>query len=274
MKLSRKKMRRNLPPFLLVLFFCIFFLCAFSSRNYEYNKLTRFDLAQLIESLLENQNVSPQTQFVPEFKDLNPLQQNFVKKVISLGIMAGFHDMTFRPEEKMTTVEILNGLHKLTAYLEKARPAEQITSHLKRLLGYRFNSGTELQISSLNFLPVEFRDPDAFLDREVVERLFDVFSGKKDNSEKILKGRVLDAKTLKPVRHAYVASSGKAVITDQNGDFSLDFSDVENNSVLLLAAAENYRSLELKKDLKLSNRVVLRLKPAKTSISHSKTRIR
>lgn len=260
MKLNRKKMRRNLPPLIVALLSCLIFLSAFSTDDHQYRKISRFDMALIIEKLFDNLAVNISESQVPLFKDINQTQREMIERVAGLDIMAGYPDQTFRPEQKMTAVEIVNTMRRLTTFLEKARPSEKATIQLKRLLGYRFGAGNELLKNNTNFLPPELRSPDALVDRDDVAGLFAASSGESSNSETVLFGRVLDAKTLKPVASAFVAAAGKTAVTNADGDFSIKFAE-EAGSVMLLAAAENYRSLELKKDLKLSNRVIFRLKP-------------
>lgn len=269
MKLNRKKMKRNLPPLILALLGCLIFLSAFSSDDQHYRKISRLDQALIIERLFDHLAVNISEPQVPHFKDINPAQREMIERVAGLGIMAGYPDQTFRPEQKMTAVEVVNTMRRLTTFLEKARPADKTTIQLKRLLGYRFAAGNELLKNNTNFLPPELRSPDALVDRDDVARLFASSSGESSDSSITLTGRVLDAKTLRPVLSAFVAAAGKTAVTNADGDFSITFAE-ETASVMLLAAAENYRSLELKKDLRLSSRVIFRLKPA--AANHLKTR--
>ncbi len=113
-------------------------------------------------------------------------------------------------------------------------------------------------------MPAGFSDPARLVERNAFVRLIEAATGRNDQSRPRLKGRVIDAVTAKPVSGAFIAADGQAVMTDVDGRFDIDFPELHGSSVLLLAAADNYQSLELKKNLQTSAEAVLRLRPQKS----------
>lgn len=245
-----KTANRKKIVLLIALFTCFLLLSAF---RFERQKalLSRMDLALLIENVLENTRVNAQIENLPRFNDVDDDQILSIYRTVSHNIMAGYPDGNFRPDELVRNPEAVSYLQKLLGFLRKSRPESYATRQLMRLFAYQ------------NQPPPELADVGGFVSKGLVSNFVAALIESQTSQQYFLSGRVINAVTGEPLSGAYVAGEKKAVVTDENGDFRIDFANIANSEVFLLAAAEDFQPVELKKDLRLGLNITFRLRPEK-----------
>lgn len=262
LRLNKRK-KKHVIATILSLLLCLLVLSAFSFKPEHKPLLTRFDLALMLESVLSDDMIPDAEIIIPDFSDLSSAQKDAIKLVLSLNLMSGFPDITFRPGHVLSNFETVFYLQKLTDYLRQVRPESYACRQLLRIFALNTQPGTPLINPQAKLFPKELSSPASFLEKAVFAKILAAIIDNDDQRSFVLQGKVIDAVSGKPLANAYVAGARKAVVTDEKGEFALSFRNLQQNSVLLLATAEEYQSLELKKNLSLSDKVTFRLRPAK-----------
>lgn len=263
MKLSGSKPSKyRTIKVLLCLLACLVFLSAFCFAPAKEPLLTRYDLAVMLENLLQKYQVAVDESLLPEFSDLPVDQRHRIQQVLGLNIMAGFPDRTFRPFQPLANIETVFYLQSLTDFIRRVQPESYASRQFVRIFGFLSPTEALAQAGHSKIFPLELAESKAFVEKRVLEKLLDSILTGPDKKNLILKGRVTDAITGKPVK-AFVAGANQAVMTDDSGSFALPIAGLSRGSVLLLATAENYQSIEMKKNMTVSDSVVFRLRPVK-----------
>lgn len=220
---------------------CVLLFSAFRFEG-QKNLLSRMDLALLIERVLENCRIDAQAEVLPSFGDISEEQIHGISRTLSLKIMAGFPDGNFRPAELLRNLETVNYLQKLVRFLKNS------------------SSGP---LNCFSQLPVELAEAGGFISKDIMTDLVVASLERQAGQRYTLSGKVINAVTGKPVSEAYIAGEKVATVTDENGNFSLDFAGISGPKVVLFAAAEDFQPVEIKKDLCLSSIITFRLRPEK-----------
>lgn len=247
---------------LLCLLACLIFLSAFCFAPAEKLLLNRYDLAMMLEDLLQKCQVTADGSMLPDFSDLPADQRDQIRLVLGMNIMAGFPDRTFRPDQPLPNIETVFYLQKFTDFLRRVQPESNTSRQFVRIFGLISPPTAFATAVHSKLFPVELAGSKAFVEKRVMEKLLDAIVTGIDRKNLTLKGRVTDAITGRPVK-AFVAGENQAVITDDDGSFALPIAALSRDSVLLLATAENYQSIEMKKNILISDSVVFRLRPVK-----------
>lgn len=248
---------------LVCLLSCLVIFSAFGFQNQD-DMLTRLDLALIFEKILEKRAITAQGQSVPSFFDLKEDSMLAVFRTLSLKLIEGYPDGSFRPEERLRNLETICYLQKLARCLRKNQPEAYETRQLMRLFAYQ--SQPEVILSDnlpAGTFPSELGEPDGFVSRRVFQDLMAALLSENGRLNFQLSGKVIHAVTGHPVAGACIAAGEKAVVADRAGNFSIDLGEISRSDVTLFAAAEGFRPCEMKKDLRLSPNVVFRLKPEK-----------
>lgn len=249
---------------LVCLFSCLVIFSAFGFQRHD-EMLTRIDLALIFERILEKCEITAQGQSVPSFFDLKDERLLAVFRTLSLKLVEGYSDGSFRPEERLRNLETICYLQKLARCLRKNHPEAYETRQLMRLFAYQ--SQPEIILSDnlpAGTFPAELGEPEGFVSRKVFQDLMTALLNENGQLNFQLSGKVIHAVTGHPVAGACIAAGNKAVVADQNGNFKIDLGEISRSDVTLFAAAEGFRPCEMKKDLRLSPNVVFRLKPEKS----------
>ncbi|OGK11045.1 MAG: hypothetical protein A2W80_12715 [Candidatus Riflebacteria bacterium GWC2_50_8] len=258
---SRAVLKRVLIPALLILLFAsLVFLPAYRFDNYEH-RLTRFELAQMFESVLESCRVSAQPDVLPNYSDLNDEQIFAVYRTVSCNIIKGYPDLKFRPDEYLRNIETLGYLQKLVVFLRQVKPDSEVVRQLVRVMAYQDSPGEIMAGTMSSFMPEQFADLAGFTSKDVMADFMQDVIGQ--SSLNYLSGCIVNALTGEPLEQAYAASEGTAVAADEQGCFRIDFADQNCEEVVIMAAAEGFQTVELKKNIKFNPNIVLRLKPEK-----------
>lgn len=224
--------------------------------------LTRYNLALIIEDILQAVELQAIADVSTLQNDLDTQQRQAISRTLTLQIMAGFSDGNFRPEETLRNLETICYLQKLAKILRKLRPEAHETRQLTRVFAYQ--SQPEIVFSDRlpagSFTSV-LGEPGGFVKKTVLENLIKALFNESNGQSYLLEGRVVDALTGKGLLQAYVASGYQTATTDEKGQFSIEFRNTDRPDVELFAAAEGYQSVELKKDLRLNPKITFRLKP-------------
>jgi len=248
---------------LVCLFSCLVIFSAFGFQKND-DMLTRLDLALIFERILEKREITAQGQSVPSFFDLKDDRLLAVFRTLSLKLIEGYPDGSFRPDEKLRNLETICYLQKLARCLRKNQPEAYETRQLMRLFAYQ--SQPEVILSDnlpAGTFPSELGESDGFVSRKVFQELMTALLSETGGLNFQLSGKVIHAVSGHPVAGACIAAGSKAVVADQAGNFSIDLGGISRSDVTLFAAAEGFRPCEMKKDLRLSPNVVFRLKPEK-----------
>jgi hypothetical protein len=135
------KTRRGLPSVVrrfmaAVGLFAALFLCsAFTEVPVADSHVTRFELAEAMEYLLKSNNLPAPDFDVRFYHDLPLERQEKIAAVLSHGLMTGFPDRTFRPDDSLPGVEIIFCLQKCSALLARHNPDSLIHQRLKKVFG-------------------------------------------------------------------------------------------------------------------------------------------
>ncbi|MDD3145813.1 MAG: S-layer homology domain-containing protein [Candidatus Riflebacteria bacterium] len=238
----------------------------FSAFSYESPKdfLNRYDLAMMLEDILANIQIPVSSSLDCCFNDLDTNRQQAIARVLSLKIMSGYPDGSFRPEEPMRNLETVCYLQKLARHLRKHRSDKYETRQLMRAFAYQ-SQPENILVAKLpaGSFPADFAEPGGFIEKTVFEDLLNKLLSNSGRQSYSLKGQVIDAVSGKGISGAYVAGSYHTAVTDGKGKFSIEFINTDNPRVDLFVAAEGFLTLELKKDLRLNSTAILRLKSEK-----------
>jgi hypothetical protein len=259
-RLSRALRRVIMPGTLLFLLASLVFLPAYRFDDHE-NRLTRFELAQMFETVLESCRVSAQPDVLPDYSDLDDEQVFAVYRTVSCNIIKGYPDLRFRPDEYLRNIETIGYLQKLVEFLRQVRPGSPVIRQLVRVMAYQDSPGEVMTGTISSFMPEQFADPAGFTSKDVMADFMHAIIGQPRAN--YLRGRIVNALTGKPLAKAFAASEGIAVVTDANGCFRIDYAAQNLEEVSIMAAAESFQPIELKKNIKFGSGIVLRLKPEK-----------
>jgi len=264
LRISRSALKRRIFPasVTFALVSILVFMPAYRFKEPD-NRLTRLDLAQMFESVLESCRIAAQPDMLPEYIDLDDEQLFSVYRTISCNIVKGYPDSRFKPHEFLRNIETIGYLQNLIRFLRLVKPDSDAVRQLVRLMAYQ-DSPVEFMAGSMSsFMPVSLHDPSGYTDREVMAELIATVIGQL--RPVALKGRIVNAISGKPLARAFVAGENVATVTDENGFFSIEYPAANFDQVTIMAAAENFQPIELKKNIKFSQNIVIRLKPSKTT---------
>jgi len=261
-RISRKALARRTIPALLTaaLVAVLVFIPAYRFETPDH-RLTRFELAQMFESVLESCRVSAQPDNLPEYSDLNDDQLFSVYRTLSCHIIRGYPDFQFKPDEYLRNIETISYLQRLMLFLREVKPDSDAGRQIVRLMAYQDSPAEVLAGNLSSFMPEELSEPAGFSDREVVAELIATVIGQPRPIN--IDGRVINAFTGRPLARAFVASGKIATVTDDQGFFRISYPLTGLEEVTIMAAAENFQPVELKKNIKFNQNIVFRLKPAK-----------
>ncbi len=259
----RTYFRRQKVLISVLLLACVLFLTAFRFEGSSDLYLSRFDLALCFEKILDSSGYIVDQDFeTTRFVDLSNDEHQKLARVIGLNLISGFYDRSFRPNERLRNVELVQYLRRLDYLLRSINANNFAARKLTRIFSY--NNGPADVLSIPSRLPPQFHVAGDFVEKKVAESFFSRIS-EPDNVKFIIEGIVKDSIDLKPIAKAFVASSGRATKTAPDGTFRLEISDSATAEPLILSAADNYSSLEIRKDLSISNFVEFRLTPERSN---------
>ncbi len=264
LRISRSALERRAGPALMtfILVATLIFMPAYRFDSPD-NRLTRFELAQMFETVLESCRVAAQPDALPGYTDMDDEQLFAVYRTLSCGIMRGYPDLKFRPEEFVRNIETIGYLQKLVQFLRKVKPDSDAGQKLVRLLAYQDSPAAVMAGNMSSFMPGSLHEPSGFADRETMAELIGSVIGQCRPGS--LDGQIVNALTGKPVAKAFVSSEKVATVTDNLGYFRIEYSSAGCEEVTIMAAAENYQPVEMKKNIKFNPTIVLRLKPLKSA---------
>ena len=257
-----KAAQKNIATKILALIFlCLgfVFLSAFTFPS-DSKYLTRLDMAVLMEKILDDSSISVDNQSTPVFSDISKEQQKSIEKVLKLKIMNGYPDNTFRPNKSMHNLEVVSYLQRLTAYLRKTNPESYSAKQLFRFLSYSDEPNIAFEYNPLNFSK-EFEKPNELTSKELAQELANKLTNQKSEEKScIISGQIIDSLTNKPVANAFISANKQAIAAGKDGSFCFN---LPNNSSTadIFAAADGYHSAEIRKDLNLSRKMTIRLRP-------------
>ncbi len=243
-------------------------LVMFSAFSYQPPRslLTRIDLALFIEGILARHHIQLPVDSSVLLNDLDAVQQKSIAMTLSLKIMSGYPDGSFRPDESVRNLETICYLQKLGRFLRKNSPGLYETRQLMRMFAYQSQPDIVLTSKSQGgSFPDEFSEPGGFIEKAVFENFMLTLLSDSEIHQYTLIGKAVNALTGEPVAGAYVAGERQTAQTDAAGCFSLKFPGSHGSEVELFAAAEGFAPIELKKDLRLNPSITFRLKPEKPS---------
>lgn len=262
LRLSRSALKKRLKPAVtLALLAILIFMPAFRFHTKD-DRLSRIELAQMIETVLESCRISVQSDELPGYSDLDDEDLFGIYRTLSCKVMRGSADNSFRPHEYLRNIETLSYIQKLMVFLRQVKPDSEAGRQLARVMAYQDTPSGIMGGALSSFIPEQLGLPSDFSGKEVVADLMLAVIGQ--HRENCLKGRVVNALSGKPLARAYVASEKMAVMTDENGCFRIDYPAGDLAEVVVMAAAESFQPLEIKRNIKFSRDMVLRLKPEKS----------
>lgn len=260
-----KRLKKRLTA-LLSLLLVLLLLSAFHTGRSD-NRLNRAELSLLLETILEESYIVPDFANLPHFTDLAHDRAMSISRVLSCRIIEGFSDGSFRPDEPVRNIETLHYLQKTAEFLRNNSTDSFIASRLMRALNYQNSPGVIFaDAADKKLFLKELADAVGFIEKKAMSNLVAAILGKDENRQCQLTGRVINAITGNPVACAYIAGEKRTAVTDEAGYFKIDFTGIKQKNVLLLAAAEDFMPLEIKKDLSLSSDIVFRLRPEKSQM--------
>ena len=244
---------------IIVLCSIFIFLSAFTFPN-NSPYLTRFDMAVLMEKILEDSSVNFNNLPLTIFSDLSKEQQKSIEKVLKLNLMNGYPDNSFRPNRAMRNLEVVSYLQKLTEYLRKTNPNSYPAKQLFRFLSYSDDPTIAFEYNPLNFAK-EFEKPNELTSKKLAKELANKLTNYKTEEKNcIISGQIIDSISNKPIENAFISANHQAIAADKNGYFCFV---LPNNTTTadIFAAAEDYHSSEIRKDMDLSRNMTIRLRP-------------
>lgn len=264
LRISRYALKRRIIPALMtfVLISILVFMPAYRFEEPD-NRLTRFDLAQMFENVLESCRIAAQPDMLPEYIDLDDEQLFSVYRTLSCNIIKGFPDRRFKPHAFLRNIETMGYMQNLVRFLRQVKPDSDAGRQLVRLMAYQDTPAEIMAGNMSSFMPDSLHEPSGYTDREVMADLMAAIIGQLRPTA--LKGRVVNAISGKPLSRAFVASEKVATVTDENGFFSIEYPVADFEEVTVMAAAEYFQPVELKKNIKFNQNVVIRLNPAKVT---------
>ncbi len=263
LRISQSALKKRMKPALaMALLVVLVFMPAFRFQDKD-DRLSRIELAQMLETVLESCRVSAQPDTLPEYSDLADEELFAVYRTLSCNLMRGYPDNSFKPHEYLRNIETLGYIQKLMVFLRQVKPKSQAGQRLARVMAYQDTPGEIMAGTLSSFIPEQLGASSAFTDKEVVADL--ILSVIDQHRESRLNGRVVSALSGEPLARAYVASEKMAVMTDANGCFTINYPAENLAEVVVMAAAENFQPVEIKRNIKFSRDLILRLKPQKTA---------
>lgn len=262
MEMKKIAFKHSAIKIFIVVFLClsVFILSAFIFPK-ESKYLTRYDLAVLMEKLLDDISIDRQS-VLPDFSDISSEQQMAIKKILFFKIMNGFSDNTFRPNVLVHNLEVVSYLQRLTEFLRNNSPESYAAKQLFRFLSYNDDPSIAFEYSPLNFSK-EFENPNKLTLKSLAYELEEKLIQCSKSSDFDLSGFIIDSITSKPVANAYISVNNQALAVSRNGSFNFKLDD-NTQIVDIFAVAEGYKQFEIRKDLDLSRNIVIRLKPLST----------
>ncbi|MBU1106530.1 MAG: carboxypeptidase-like regulatory domain-containing protein [Candidatus Riflebacteria bacterium] len=261
LRISRTALKRRFAPALVTFMFAVLVFMPAYRFDSQDNHLTRFELAQMFETVLESCRIEAQPDCIPQYIDLDDDQLFGVYRTLSGNIIKGYSDCRFRPEEPLRNIEAVGYIQKLILFLRQTRPESEVNRQLLRIMAYQNSPGEIMAGAGSSFMPEQFANLANFTNKDVMANLIQAVIGQPRSNS--LRGKIINALTGEPLVQAYVASERIAVVTDELGAFRIDYPDQYLDEVLIMAVAENFEPVELKKNIKFNQNVILRLRPKK-----------
>jgi len=264
LRISRYALKRRLIPAFMtfVLISILVFMPAYRFKEPD-NRLTRLDLAQIFESVLESCRIAAQPDTLPAHIDLDDEQIFSVYRTLSCNIIKGFPDGRFKPHEFLRNIETIGYIQNLNRFLRQVKPDSDTGRQLARLMAYQDTPAEIMTGNMSSFMPESLHEPSGYTDKEVLADLMGSVIGQL--RPKALNGRIVNAVSGRPLSRAFVASEKVATVTDDNGYFSIEYPVADFEEVTVMAAAESFQPVELKKNIKFNQNVVIRLNPSKVT---------
>lgn len=222
--------------------------------------MTRLDMANLMEEILNDASIAPSHYPLPEFSDLSKEKSSSIQKVLKHKIMNGYEDGSFRPNAPIRNLEVIAYLQRLNSFLRKSNPAAKSTKQLFRFLSYNEDPGFALERNSLD-LNQGRESPNSITSKELLSELFNKLTLKGKSRHIILSGKIIDSLNGNPVEKAFISVNHQAIAADEKGHFTFTLSSGQKKAEIF-AAADGYLPTELCKDLNISSNVLIRLRPS------------
>lgn len=250
---------KNANKFLRFAFLVASFFVFSAFKPAEQQKITRYDFAVLVEDLLITEGLSIKNEKSELFKDLHGEKHYQVLRTIDYGIMSGFPDKTFRPNEKLRNIETVSYLQKLSRLFFEYKPKSYASKQLMRLFAYQVEKDSILGLPR-GIFPKKLMDSGEITDRKSVEDVFYALKEVNKTENVSIEGVVIDAITNEPLLDAFVAGLGVAIKTDDSGKFVMTVGQ-GSEDLELFAACEGYEPLDIKKNITFDKQIELKLKP-------------
>ena len=217
-------------------------------------------MAFLMEKILDDSSIYINNCSEQKFSDLSQEQQKAIEKVIKLNLMNGYSDNSFRPNKAMHNIEVISYLQKLTEYLRKTKPDAYSTKQLFRFLSYNDEPTIAFEYNPLNFAK-EFEKPNELTSKKLAKELANKLTNYKTEEKNcIISGQIIDSISSKPIENAFISANQQATAADKNGYFCFVLPN-NTSTADIFAAADGYHSAEIRKDLNLSRKMTIRLRP-------------
>lgn len=228
-------------------------------KGTEPEKITRYDFAILVEDLLITEGFAKKSERSELFKDLYGEKFCQILRTIDFGIMSGFPDKTFRPNEKLRNIEAVSYLQKLSRLFFECKPKSHASKQLMRLFAYQVEKDS-LGGLPKGIFPKKLVDSGEITERKSIEDVFYALKEGNDTKEVFVEGCVTDAMANKPIVGAFVASSVGAIRTDENGKFVITVNQTSED-LDFFAVCEGYESLDIKKNITFEKQIEFKLNP-------------
>lgn len=254
-------LKNYLAKIIAVVFLCLSFF-SFSAFTYqkESKYLTRLELAILFEQILDDSSIKIEQNASLSFSDLSKDQFKTIEKVMKCKLMEGYPDNTFRPNQALHNLEVISYLQKLTEYLRNNKPNTYQAKQLFRFLSYSEDPTIAFEYSPQNF-PKGLEQPNGYTPKSFSKDILNLLtSSQNEASNFVFSGKIIDSINNKPVGNAYVSANNKAIAAETDGKFSFVLSN-DTKTADIFAAADGYQPMEIRKDLKFSRNIIIRLKP-------------
>ncbi len=258
--MNKIALKKIVIKFIAVIFLCLIFII-FSAFTYQKDSiyLTRFELALLMEQILDSAKIGEVKGVLSDYSDLSKEQHSSISKVLNYKIMNGYSDNTFKPYFPMHNLEVVSYLQRLSKFLRKNKPESYSSKQLFRLLSYNEEPSIAFEYSSLNF-PKGFENRNGFTKKNIAIELSNKLISKSDIKFFNISGQIIDSINSKPIENAYISVNKQAMAVEKNGYFNFEIPK-ESKTADIFAVAEGYQPTEMCRDLNLSGNVTIRLRP-------------
>ena len=249
--------------FIVVALFTSFFMfSAFTQKKGTGgNFITRLEFAAMVNEVLAKEFNRSIINENNSYSDLTFKENESILLATKLGIMSGYPDGTFRPNEKIRNIETITYLQMLANLFVASDHNSYASKQLMRLFAYNENIKPGDPVPEGVF-PKKLLNAGELSDRESVCSVFEVLNRDSNYKKfKEIKGIVIDSVSGKHVRNAFASINGIAIAAGEDGEFCLSV-PVEDNRLDLFAAAEGYEVIDIKKDITFENSLILKMRPS------------